>query len=286
MMSNLLFIFLSVVPFGYDLSAQVIDHHLSVSAGATYGLYDGSTQRDKIVSESVSIAYIPLPTAGLNLALHQSSLTGISPFPNITGNTVNLSYYEFMTTGSGNYIGGKGALHYITSDDANSDGTLIPHLSLVYKPASLLSAYEIGVARTVYQDTPAEQVSVMAATSLFNQWVWSQTRVTYIDLRNGVADKVHTLAIEERLSYYAIPQKLTVSLYALLGERIYAYDFDLGTAYNLPDMQKGSIGLSLNYNLKNEMSVYTDLTQERYFKLDIRDEYLVQHLTLGVSARF
>jgi len=281
-----IFVLVSALVGVSNLFAQEVASPLSLSTSATYGDYLGSDQRAKIVSESITLSYIPTVSSGLNLALHHSSLTRKSPLSNINGNTANLSYYEFLTTSSGNYIGGKGALHYVSSDDSNSNGTTIPHLSVSYKPASLLSAFEIGLARTPYVDTTAQQVSVMAATALFDQWVWSQTRVYYNNLSNSIQNKDHTIAVDERLTYYVIPKKLTLSLYGLFGERIYAYDVDLGTAYNLPDIQKGSLGISLNYNLNDNIGVFTDLTQEKYDNVTIPNQYRVRYLTFGVSAQF
>jgi len=272
-----------------DLFAQEVPSPLYLSASATYGIYSESQERDKIISQSISLAYIPTLSNGLGLSLHHSSLTRKSPPSNINGDTANLSYYHFFAVSGGNYIGAKGTLHHVLSDDSNSDGTTIPHLSVTYKPASLLSAFEIGYANTPYVDTTAQQVSMMGAASLFNQWVWSQTRVTYISLSNVIQTKDHTISVEERLTYYIIPSELTLSLYALFGERIYAYDIDLGTAYNVPDIQKGSLGLSLNYNLKDAFSIFADFTQEDYDNrgnLAILDRYRVKYLTAGVLIPF
>ena len=280
-----IFILLLVLMGASDLFAQEV---VSLSTSATYGLYSESQQRDNIVSESVVLSYTIVPIAGLNLALNHSSLSRKSRLSTINVNTANLSYYEFMTTSSGNYIGGKGALHYIQSDDPNSNGAMIPYLSVSYKPESLLYAFEIGVARTPYIDTTAQQVSIMGAVALlfFDIDVWAQTRVTYINLLTTTRLRDPTLAVEERLYYTLIPDELTLSLYALFGERIYAYDADLSTSYNLPDTQKGSLGISLNYNLDDDISLFTDFTQEKYDNVAITNQYRVIYYTAGLSARF
>ncbi len=269
-----------------NLFAEEAASQVSLSTGATYGLYSGSQQRDKIIFESIALSYTPTFSDGFNLALNHSVLTRKTPLSNINGRNTNLSYYHFFTNSSGNYIGGKAALNHVRSDDVNSNGAIIPHLSVSYKPASLLSAFEMGLARTPYVDATAQQVSVMGATSLFDQWVWSQTRVYYINLSNTIQSKNHTLAVDEHLTYYVIPKALTLSLYALFGERIYAYDVDLGTAYNLPDIQKGSLGLSLNYALDEDISLFADMTQEKYDNVSITNPYRVRYYTAGISARF
>jgi hypothetical protein len=284
-MKSMLVLFLVLAGVS-NLFAQQAASPLSLSVGGTYGLYSESQQRDKIISESVSISYTPILSAGLSLALKHSTLTRKPPLDEIGGISTDLSYYEFLTLTRGDYLGSKLGLHYISSDDLNSDGTIIPYLSVSFKPANLLSAFELGYTRTPYNDTTAEQVTLMGATSLFDQWVWLQTKAYYIILPNDIQGKQYTLAVEERLSYYVVPSKLTLSLYALLGERIYAYDIDLGTAYNLSDIQKGSLGLSLNYNLKDKINIFTDFTHEQYFNTTIGDGYLVRYFTIGASAKF
>jgi hypothetical protein len=276
-----IFVLLLVLLGFSDLFAQ----ELSLSTSATYGRYSQSQQRDKIISESLHIAYTPSLNDGLGLSLNHSSLSRIA-LSDIAGNTANLSYYHFFTNSRGNHIGGKATLHHISSDDPNSDGTTIPHLSISYKPASLLSAFEIGLTHTPYTDATAQQVSAMVAMALFDQEVWSQTRVTYITLSIPIQKKNNTVAVEERLSYYVVPNEITLSFYALFGERIYAYDVDLGTAYNLPDIQKGSLGVSLNYNLEDEMRLFVDITQEQYYNADIGDGYLTRYFTVGGAIQF
>ncbi len=279
---KVIFLLLFVLLGLSDLFAQEI----SLSTSGTYGRYSESQQRDKIISESLSLSYTAPLIAGLNLSVKRSSLTRKSPLAAIDGINTDLSYYELYTRPSGSYIGGKAALHHISSDDDNSDGTTIPHLSISYKPASLLSAFELGLTHTPYKDATAQQVSAMYAMALFDQYVWSQTRVTYIILSNPIQTKNNTTAVEERLSYYVVPDEITLSFYALFGERIYAYDVDLGTAYNLPDIQKGSLGVSLNYKLEDEMSLFVDLTQEQYYNVDIGDGYLARYFTVGGAIQF
>ncbi len=283
---KVIFIFLWVLVGVSDLFAEEAVSPLSLSTSATYGDYSGSVQREKIISESLALSYTPTLSGGFNLSLKHSSLTRKLSLPTIEGIDTNLSYYHFFTDSSGNYIGAKTAVHHISSDDTNSNGATIPHLSLSYKPANLLSAFEIGYTHTPYSDTTAKQITLMGATSLFNQWVWSQTRVYYTNLSAPVQSKNHTIAVEERLSYYAIPRELTLSLYALFGERIYTYDVDLGAAYNLPDIQKGTLGLSLNYRLAGEISIFADFTQEKYDNVFIPNQYRVGYWTAGVSTQF
>ena len=285
-MKSILVLFL-VLMWVADLFAQESDYSFSVYTDLTYGRYVDSKQRSSIISESIALAYRPSLSGGLGLVFHRSNVSQ-KKRPNITGLNTNLSYDHFFINGTGNYIRGKGVLHRISNDDpnSNSNGAIIPHLSLSYHPEDLLSVFEIGFARSPYLDTTAQQISLMGALALFDDEIWSQTRVYVIDLSNPVQRKRQTLAFEERLYYYVIPDELTLSLYALFGERIYAYDIDLGTAYNVPDTQKGSFGLSLHYTLEDVMSIFTDFTQEQYFNVDIGDAYLVRYITFGVSTQF
>ncbi|MBI5326794.1 MAG: hypothetical protein HZB80_00620 [Deltaproteobacteria bacterium] len=286
-MFNKIIVFLLImlcVP--YFVLAQEKGQAVSLSGHGTYGAYSGSTQRDNIISETLNLSYIPNPENGLNLTVKNSSLNLKSPLNDINGTNIGAEYLWTPKTEKGSFIGGKVGALYINSDDQNSDNTFIPFLAMLYKSPDLRKYFDFGYARTAYNDTTANQFTVTGGVSLFNDFVWSQTRLYYIDLTQMVQGKKNTFAVEERFTYYAIPEKLSLTLYGMLGQRIYAYDPDLQTAYNLSDIHEGSAGVSLNYNLTKSVSVYGDVTYEYYNNNNIDDKYNVQYSTAGISISF
>ncbi len=267
----------------------------SVSGQATYGQYSASTQRDAITSETINLSWAPSYEAGIGLNLHYADLDRKAPLANIKSTSSSLSLFWVPRLASSHYLGGSATLTYLdvvnnedlTDDrDKNADHALVPFLSLIYKTPDVSRSLDIGFAYADYKDTDVRQYTVTAGTFLFNYWVWSQTRLYYIDLSNPVQGEGQTAAFEERLTYFAIPQKLSLTLYALLGERIYAYDPDLGIAYTLPDIQKGSGGLSASYNITPRLSLVGDVTYEAYKNAVIDDEFAVLYETVGLRYTF
>ncbi|MBI4826677.1 MAG: hypothetical protein HY807_09725 [Nitrospirae bacterium] len=259
---------------------------ISVFGHITYGSYSGSAERDDIISETLNLSYIPAPEYGASLKINNSNLNRKSPLGDINGTNVGLTYFLMPKRADGSAIGGKVSILHISSDDINSDNTFIPYVSAIYNSADLRKHLDLGYARTEYTDTRADQFTITGGVSLFNDWIWSQTRLFYIDLSEKVQDKENAFAVEERLTYYAIPKQLSISLYGMLGQRIFAYDPDLNTAYNLSDVQNGSAGVSVNYNLSKAVSVYGDVTYEAYKNNYIADRYNITYGTAGGRINF
>jgi hypothetical protein len=194
----------------------------------------------------------------------------------------------------GGYLGGRISLLHIGSTDDNSDNTYIPYLSVVYKSGDLSKYLDLGFAHTQFNDSTASQYTVTGGISLFDGWVWSQTRLYYIDLSKRVPNKGSTFAAEERLTYYVIPKKLDVSLYGMAGQRIYAYDPDMNSSYNLSHVQTGSAGISANYNFTKNFALYADVTEEIYKQITyvsyldqtFSDYYNVTYYTAGIRFTF
>lgn len=268
------------------LFADKKESPISVLSHVTYGDYSGSAQRERIISETLNISYIPSPNYGLSFNVYNSKLDRKSPLEDIDTTIPSLSYFMFFKLNTDDCLGGRISVLNVQSDDKNSDGTTIPYLSFIYKTPDAAKYIDMGYTHMDYDDAAARQVTLTGGIALFNQWVWSQTRLYYIDLSKKVQDKSSTFAVEERLTYYAIPKKLTLTLYGLLGQRIYAYDPDLGIAYGLPDIQKGSVGLTIAYNFTKALSIYGDVTYEKYKNKTINDNYNVIYETLGLKYSF
>ncbi|MDI6744787.1 MAG: hypothetical protein QMD07_05355 [Thermodesulfovibrionales bacterium] len=261
---------------------------LSLSGHVTYGSYSGSQQRDSILSETIKLSYMSFDknNYGLDISLKSSVLNRKQPLSDIDGFNADIAYFLFYKLNDGNYLGGRIAVHHISSDDNNSDNTLIPYVSAAYKSSDGSKYFDAGYAHIDYDDTIAKQYTATGGFALFNRKLWSQTRFYYNDLSKMVQSKNNAFAVEEKIAYYAIPKKLTLSLYALFGERLYAYDPDLGIAYNVADIQKGSAGFSAVYNITERLEAYADITYERFKNSDINDKYGVTYYTGGLKYTF
>lgn len=281
-----LILFLLLLSVAFPVYAEEKQSGLSVSGNVTYGSYSNSIQRDTITLETLNLSYIPSAEYGAGLTLANSVLERKATLDNINGTNVGGTYFWTPKLSGGGYLGGKISLLHVNSDDANSDNTNIPFIALIYKSANLKQYLELGYAHTAYDDSTARQYTFTGGFSLFNDWVWSQTRLCYIDLSKKVFNKSNTFSVEERLTYFVIPKKLYLSLYGMLGEKIYAYDPDLNASYNLPDVLNGSAGFSANYNFTKTFAAFADITYESYKNELISDSYGVTYSTVGIRFNF
>ncbi len=258
----------------------------SVTGQFTYGSYSGSVERKSITSETLNAAYNPAPDFGANINLYHSDLDRKSPLDNEATTNFGATVFKFLQLGNRGSIGGRFSGTYVTSDDKNSDDTFIPYFSIMYKTPDSSKYVDIGYANSSYRDTTVNQYTLTGGIALFNWWTWSQTRIYFIDLSKDLQGKGSTFAVEERFTYYAIPKKLTLTGYVLLGQRIFAYDPDLGLVYNLGDVQKGSGGVTASYNFTKQINAYADVTYEAYKNETINDRYDAIYWTVGVRYKF
>lgn len=258
----------------------------TVTGQFTYGSYSGSVERKSITSETLNVAYNPAPDLGLSLNLNHSDLLRKAPLDNIATTNVGATAFKFFRIENAGSLGGRISATYVSSDDRNSDNTLIPYVSLMYKTADSGKYVDIGYANSSYNDTTVNQYTLTGGIELFDWWTWSQTRLYFIDLSRDVQGKGSTFAVEERFTYYAIPKKLSFTLYGLIGQRIFAYDPDLGIVYNLSDVQKGSAGLTALYNFTKDLTAYADVTYEAYKNETINNNFHGVYWTAGMKYRF
>jgi hypothetical protein len=267
----------------------------SMSGQGTYGSYSGSMFRDSLYSERLNLNYAHgveygggLTAAGSHINMKYGGGDDI--------NDTNLGGTLFWTpkTSGGSYIGAKVSLLNITGTFDNYDGMYIPYVSVIFKSSDLSKYLDLGYARSEFNDTTASQYTLTGGISLFNGWVWSQTRLYFIDLTIKVPNKGSTFAVEERLTYYVVPQKFDVSLYGMAGQRIYAYDPDINSSYNLDHVQTGSAGISANYNFTKNFAAFADVTYELYKQVGYNpfenmyhyDNYATTYYTAGLRVTF
>lgn len=257
----------------------------SVLGQVTYGSYGGSVERKSITSETGSFSYNPSSDFGATINANHNDLIRKEGLDNIGTTSGGATLFKFFDAGPG-LLGGRATAVYVSSDDRNSDHTLIPYVSLMFKTRDQKVYFDVGYANSGYRDATVNQYTATAGFSLFKDWLYSQTRVYYIDLSRNVEGRGNAFSVEERLSYYAVPKKLTLSLYGLLGRRIFAYDPDLGIVYNLPDYQHGSVGFTASYNITPTLVAFGDVTYEAYRNNDISNSYHATYGTVGLKYGF
>lgn len=258
-----------------------------LSGSATYGDYLDSVERDYILTERVNLSVIPDITSGMTFHFEHVDLEKNAGFADITQNQYGFSGYKAVPVkGVKGYLGGRLDVQYLDSDDQLTDNTAIPYVAATYKSNDGRLYLDAGYAYSGYDHPDVNQYTATLGVSLIKDKVWSQTRFYAIDLNETVQGQDHTYAVEERLSYYAVPKKLTYSLYGLAGKRVFAYDPEIYAVYNLADVQKGSAGGSVTYQLSPAVSVLGDVTWEAYKNYDIGDNYSVVYGTVLLSFKY
>jgi hypothetical protein len=283
-MKSIIFIFLIVCCTAHSGAAES-SAPLSLTAQTTYGSYGGSAERKDLVSEVATLAY-ETGQFGASVAVRNWKLFRTSPLGNLSGITGNASLYARKKIGTEGFVGASTALTYLTGNDSNTDRILIPFGAITCKTPDGGQYFDIGYAVMDYRDSTANQVTATYGIALFDRYVWSQTRLYYIDLSKPVQGKGLTFAAEERLTWYVVPAVFSVTLSGMVGQRVYAYDPDLRIAYTMPDIQRESGGLTATWEITPSLRLFGDVTYETYEKRSINNSYSATYGTVGLTYTF
>lgn len=276
-----------VATFALPTTSSMAAGTVRASGGVTYGSYSGSQVRDNLLKETLNLSYTSEDyTAGGTIHFENVTLENNRGYADIDQNQYGISGYRaFLVDGIG-YIGGRVDLQYLDSDDSLTDSTAVPYFAMTFKSLDGKYYFDAGYSYSNYDAPDIDQYTGTVGISLFDGWLWSQTRLFYIDASEKTQGENSTLAVEERLSYYVIPQKLTVSVYGLVGKRLFAYDPDIFSVYNLADVQQGSFGGTVSYQINTAWSILSDITYESYENDDLNDDYSITYFTVGLTYGF
>jgi hypothetical protein len=229
MKKKIAFAFTTALVFGatacWAAGSDTSGSDLYLTPSITYGSYLDSIERDYILIERANLSLIPDLTQGLTFHYEHVYLKKNPGFETISQNQFGLSGYKALhVKAARGYLGGRVDVQYLDSEDQLTDDTAIPYVAATYKTEDGDLYLDVGYAYSGYGNPDVNQYTATLGLSLIDGKIWSQSRFYAIDPNEKVQNQNRTFALEERLYYYAVPDKLTYSLYALVGERIYAYD--------------------------------------------------------------
>jgi hypothetical protein len=276
----------SIIFLSATAAARAATPDIFLSGGLTNGSYRGSFERDDILIQRLDLSLIPDYTSGLTLHLQNLDLRKKRRFTDLNQQQAGVSGYKaFPNQALGGYLGGRLDLHYLSSEDEATDQGLITYLAATYMTRDGGLYLDAGYTRSDY-NLNIDQYTATLGFSFLNGRAWSQTRVYYIDPEERVQGWDTTLAVEQSLTYWTIPQVMSTTLRGLLGRRVFGYDPATFTVYNLSDVQEGGLGLSVNYQLTPALGMLADVAYEKFNNQDDRDDYSAIYGTLGVTYRF
>ncbi|MCX6180143.1 MAG: hypothetical protein NT163_12425 [Chlorobiales bacterium] len=260
---------------------------ISLYGQATYGAYSNSVERSKYTSSMFALTYQKPDNYSASLYIMNSTLYWKHSLGSIHTVAPEIGLTKWISVSPEDLMGIRVAVTPITSDDSNADRMIVPYMSIMGKSRDGSAYVDLGYAYSNYIDTTVNQITASYGFSLFNSQLWLRTRLYYLDLGNQPVEGMNnTTAIEQKLTWYAIPQKLSLTFSGLIGRRVHGYDPDSGIVYTLPDTQHGSGGVTIGYSINPALHLYGEVDYESYSKQSISNNYGVTYGTVGLNYYF
>lgn len=157
---------------------------------------------------------------------------------------------------------------------------------------------DLGYANSDYHsseqelvDLEVEQWTATIGFALNQQYDWLQIRLYAIDLSNDMrssgVDKTESAILSWTHWLRNKPARLeSITLKALVGERIYAVDSEIRKVFNLADLQKGGLVFGTNWSLSESTRLYLYAGYEAYEDLADAEDYNSAFADAGISYRW
>ncbi len=256
--------------------------HLKADSQVLYGNYNGSLKRQSVSTAGVIVRADYLELGGVSLGVNGSRLT----FKN--GTTLDQQAFY----GSGRYnlyfdalpgvLTLRMDLHAIQNNDptGNSDGVSVfaPQISFMNYAKDLY--LDIGYARSRYRNNLyVDQWTPTLGLGFNRASDWVQLRGYFIKPSNilRAQGKKRTSAAEVKWTHWLDADRWAglenIQLSGLAGERIYAVDGDAAAVYNLADIQRGTLAMSLQWRITAHTKLMLMGGEERYTDKLIANNY-------------
>ncbi|MBF0193720.1 MAG: hypothetical protein HQL71_04140 [Magnetococcales bacterium] len=272
------------------------DWFMSSSITGAYGSYSGSSLRDKFYSAGITFGGEYLEQHGFSVGYTNSTVKFNSGVETIKQNEYFLSgHRNFNSDGVPGTIDIRLNGHYISNNDSTGDSDKVavvaPLVSYLSYKKSLYA--DLGYAHSSYQnDLSVSQFSPTIGLGFSNSANWIQLRGYFISLSNAARaqGKSSTAAAQLKFTHWFSPDNAlnlnTLGLTGMLGERIYAVDFDSQAVYNLADVQKGSVAVYLNWKFPGSTYLLFHAGYDRYENLTINEKYSSSAAVLSLSKEW
>jgi hypothetical protein len=269
------------------IHAEEKSGQISIYGQATYGSYINSVERSEYISRIAALTYQKADEYSASLSVMDSDLHWKHSLGDIHTTAPAIGLTRWISLSPENLIGVRLAATYITSDDSNADEMIVPYMSIMGKSRDGSKYVDVGYAHSNYGDATINQFTGSYGFSLLDSRLWLRTRVYYLDLGNEPVEGINnSFAVEEKLIWHAVPQKLSVAFSGLAGSRVHGYDPDSNVVYTLPDIQRGSGSISIGYSISSSLHLYGDACYESYRKPSIDNDYGAIYGTVGLTYKF
>jgi hypothetical protein len=190
--------------------------------------------------------------------------------------------------------------HHIDNNDttgATDDIRINSYQASVFPYDSSYYA-EIGFSKSKYPYTGHQTYSTPLTVKQFNaSYAKSMTGVDWLTLKayrinSSDKDRSHNKenhnALEIKYKYFLSENPININnveLYTLSGSRIFAVDGAAGSAYNMGDLQIGSVGLSAEWKFSENTNLLASVSREKY-RTDADVNYTGNYKYLNFNYNF
>jgi len=268
------------------------DWSVKTDVQALYGNYSGSQQRSSLSSGGLILSSDYLEKGGFSLAANGTRLV----FK--TGNNINQQGYYANARYNLYFDALPGPMtlrldgHLINNNDisGNTDNVKVIALQISFINYAKTFYVDLGYARSSYQNNlHVDQFTPTLGFGFNGGADWFQVRGFFIKPSNRLRaqNKGSTAAVDVKWSHWFAPgawhRVEKMQLGGLFGERIYAVDNDAAAVYNLADIQRGSLSLSLQWKLAESLHLMLMGGNERYLNNTIGDSYNNRFAYIDIS---
>ncbi|MBF0194823.1 MAG: hypothetical protein HQL71_09700 [Magnetococcales bacterium] len=282
-----------------ELSWQNYDRspwYISNSFTGITGAYSGSSQRDKFYSLGFTFSGEYLESRGFTVGYTNSTVVFKDGVDSTRQNEFFVGLHKnFNRDGILGTFDLRLNSHYITNNDSSGDSDKVKVLAPLLSYISYKKSYylDLGYAFSLYQNSlSVNQLSPTIGFAFNNSSDWLQLRGYFIFPSNNqrAAGIENTKALQGKWTHWFALNNTsrpnTLSLSAMLGERIYSVDFDSLSVYNLSDVQKGSVAIDISWKLNKSTDLILHAGHDLYENVTISENYSSTTAVLSISKEW
>jgi len=264
------------------------------------GIYSGNTEKKSIDSNGFILNATFLDDITIT---HTSTETGIvfeDPVNNIdqTSKFTTIGYNIY--TDDYGMVNVRGDYQSIDNNDATgaTDNVSINSYQASILPYDELYYAEVGYSQSSYPYTGNTTfntgLKINQLNATYGTGITEKDWLTVKGYHISSSDKARTHdkekfnSVEVKYKYFLednVAKVDNVELSGLFGERVYAVDGAAGSAYNMGDLQTGSIGLTTEWKLSEDTNILFSLSREKY-KTSAGNEYTGNYSYINLNYEF
>lgn len=270
------------------------DWRIKADLQGSYGNYGNSVLRKYTWSTGLFIAADYDDNIGFTVGYSRTDVNYKLGIQRLSQDSYFASLRKYLILEDGGRLTFRLDGHLINNNDptngTDEGGIVAPQISYLSADKSLY--LDLGYAHSSYGgDLTLDQwtPTIGIGFNQNNNWLQLRGYLIYSSNTSRTQGKQETYGIEAKLTHHFAPNPIKISrlqLIGLAGQRMYAVDSDAGSAYNLADVQEGSVALSAAWDLDHAWSMQLIGGWELYENKDIGDAYSNRYVFFNVNKNW